>query len=411
MPSHSLLAAAGVAAVWQHAHSAEAPDLALTREFVAPPPPKINCGGHFAETCHVCPADWGEAWCHGECMWVMDSCRPDTPMNHMRMHVSNALHMWFMWLPLLLVTVAVQIIYAAAFKIKVVAKYPQDIGMAEVEGSECGEFRERESGIFSMFQDKSTALWACFCTPVLAAKNFHVGNVLGYWPSCLVIGCTMYSPLFLVAAVIRTLLSQKLKQNLNLQPSFCKDFLLSLFCFHCEVGRESLEVDEAEFIELSCPFNVESSFVEPAKVVEEEPEVDDAPQQEEPTSRNCATMMGSGKMRVCTSPFSGGETVEDSEVKDKSAWFWQSTPAEPVEEPEQQASEGQEQSSWFTWRSAPAEPAEEAEQLLSPEQKEDEPAEAVPETDQQKDAELEGASGSWFWRTTPVAQTPKGEAE
>merc|ERR1719336_3274655 len=130
-------------------------------------------------------------------------------------------------------------------------------------------------------------------------------------------------------------------------------------------------------------------------------------------------MMGSGKMRVCSSPFGGGEAVEDSEVKNKSSWFmWQSAPAEPVEEPEQQTvedSDVQEKSSWFTWRSSPAEPAAEAEQLLSPEQKEDEPAEAATEPAEQDDAEAskapEVASGSWFWRTTPVAETPKGEAE
>jgi len=364
MSTHLLLAVVGTTTVWQHTHAAATADMPLIQAFAPRTTHMVNCGGHFAETCRVCPGDAGEAWCHGDCLWETDSCRPSTRMNHLRQKAGNLWHAWFAWLPLLLVTAAVQIIYAAIFNLKVVAKYRKDIDEQEIEDSECGEFRERESNVFSMFKDKSTTLWACFCTPVLAAKNFHVSNVFGYWPSCLLIGFTMYSPLFLFAAIIRTVLSMKLKRKLNLQPSFCKDFLLSLFCFHCEVGRESLEVDEAKFVELSCPFNVASTCVQPVEDVE--PEVDETPpSQEKPKSRNCSTMMGVGKMRNCSGPFRGGEAAE--------------------------ALEGEQKSSWFTWRSASAVPEEVNEELLSPEAKGEELSEP-------------GAQQtSWFpWRTTPA---------
>merc|ERR1719210_2342854 len=141
------------------------------------------------------------------------------------------------------------VVYAAVYKTKVVSKFPQEIGEGEeVAESECGDdlaFEERKYGLLAVFERGRTSacVWSFFCTPVLAAKNYEVSRVLGFWPSCLCLGFLMYSPLYCVAVLIRTMLSARLKRKMKYEPRFFKDCMMTCFCLPCEVGRESLEVD------------------------------------------------------------------------------------------------------------------------------------------------------------------------
>merc|ERR1712039_1097238 len=89
-----------------------------------------------------------------------------------------------------------------------------------------------------------------------------MGNVLNFWPSCLLLTCTMYTPLYPIGALIRMLLSRQLLRNLRFEPNVFTGFFLSLFCFPCEVGRESLEVDDEESVIVTCPFTVRSTWQE-----------------------------------------------------------------------------------------------------------------------------------------------------
>jgi Cys-rich protein (TIGR01571 family) len=414
MDRSSLLVAGALAAVLQPAYA----DFAVTQAFTPTmQQPKINCGGHFAETCRACPAQYGEDWCHGECLWAMDKCRPDVPMNHILLFFGDMGGTSFA-IALLFLLVAIQIIYAAIFNVKLVAKYPKDIGEKDIEDSQDGDWKTREIGLFSMFKDSSTCLWACFCTPVLAAKNFDVSNVLGFWPSCFLIGCTMYTPLYLVTAILRTLLSARLKRKLNLEPKFCKDCLLSLFCFPCEVGRESLEVDSAEEVEIKCPFNFQSTWSPPL----EEKKLDDDEEEEqqvetpEPESRSCTSMLGGGKARMCGG---GGEVAEAAadEVQEASSWFsWRSAPlaaplavveeqeellgAETEKPEEEQEAAAPSQTSWFTWGGTQAREIEETPA--------DAPADEETPTEPAEPAEAPEPEppSCWAWRTTP-AEAPK----
>lgn len=210
----------------------------------------VDCGGHYAETCEVCPQGYGDLWCHGDCEWAFGGCsNSEGLMSRLRRRL-------YWMLPLSMASLCILTCYAAIYQKQVVSEYPQRI---PDRGRESLGWRERRFGwgVFAMFSDLPTAMWALCCTPVLAAKNYHVGNVLGFWPSCCLITCTMYTPLHCIGAIIRTMLSRALKRNLGYYESnCCTDFALSLCCFPCEVGRESLEVDEAEGVQVRCLFDV-----------------------------------------------------------------------------------------------------------------------------------------------------------
>merc|ERR1719203_1045691 len=81
MPSRicSILAAAlliprlPVAAANTEFLSAEVPEfLSLQADYGAG---HVDCGGHYAETCAVCPQGHGYLWCNGDCTWAWGMCR------------------------------------------------------------------------------------------------------------------------------------------------------------------------------------------------------------------------------------------------------------------------------------------------------------------------------------------------
>lgn len=234
------------------------------------PHPHVDCGGHWAETCTVCPQGHGELWCHGDCTYVFSNCEYTTFWVRFKKMISNLidfyfylLGLWFRWSPLVLLFAIIMAVYASVYKSRVVAEYPDWIEVREVDFD---EFEERDLGIFSVFKMPNTCLWAFFCTPVLAAKNYEVGKSMAYWPSCIFM-FFMYTPLSCVAVVMHAIMSSKLLRNIKIRPSLGENLVLGCCCMCCAVGRESLEVDMAEYRSVTCPFNVEDTF-EPT-VVEE----------------------------------------------------------------------------------------------------------------------------------------------
>merc|ERR1719215_1957667 len=173
-------------------------------------------------------------------------------------------------LPLSMFTGLVMLIYACMYKKNVVQELPQE--SIPNHGPDFDSWREREVGLFGCCRQPDQCLWATFCTPGVAAKNYQVAGVMGFWPSCLCLFAGTFSmcwPFFCAVALFRTIMSAKLKKNLGFRPVFLKDFLISLFCFPCEVGRESMEVDHRIGVKISCPFKVDTSVMTKVELVEE----------------------------------------------------------------------------------------------------------------------------------------------
>lgn len=231
------------------------------------PVPAVDCGGHFAEICAVCEQGRGPSWCNGECLWTFGHCQHLGGWTLLRHDLQDLLWVWVNWLPVLLLTCGVMLGYAYIYKSKVVEEYPRR-GAGVIEERSVLEreaYREPRFGLFAIFSEPATALWAFFCTPVLAAKNYQVGEVSDFWTSCMILGCALYSPCCCFAAIFHAISSGKLKRNLRLRSSFVNDCILGLCCLPCEVGRESLEVDTEEYVEVRCPFQVKDVWEEPRK--------------------------------------------------------------------------------------------------------------------------------------------------
>lgn len=225
----------------------------MEKGHVVMPAGSVNCGGHFSETCKACPFGHGANWCHGDCVWSWGSCRTSTGGASSIDPASQ----WFLWVGGWLLFLVVVFAYATVYKSRVVDELPEDL---DVPDEDFDDWEDHEKGLFSVFSHSSTCLWAFFCTPVLAAKNYDVGKVAPYWMSCITLGALMYSPLWLLAAVVRAIWSSRLQRNLRHKTNFCLELLTGIFCFWCAVGRDSLELDEELRAEITCPFNVERTW-------------------------------------------------------------------------------------------------------------------------------------------------------
>jgi len=231
----------------------------------------VDCGGHFAENCAVCPQANGELWCNGECMWYNGSCEEPTFWAHFMKFTHWTLYMWGCSLPFTFLTAIVMTAYAVVYKKKIVDELPQE-GISVNDDRDFEDWKEREVGLFECFSFPNQCLWATFCTPVVSAKNYSLGQVGSFWPSCCLVFVGIFSlfwPVYCIMAIVRTVLSSKLQRNLEIKPNFCLTFVQTLFCFPCEVGRESIEVNNALGVDLSCPFEIDWSLSARVEVLEE----------------------------------------------------------------------------------------------------------------------------------------------
>jgi len=88
--------------------------------------------------------------------------------------------------------------------------------------------------------------------------------------------------------MLRTCLSGKVQESMGMEPNCCMNCIYNAFCFPCDVGRESLEVDAEIGAEIKCCCQVK---ITPRVVAE-------AKNLEEKIERSCDTR----KYRIC-----GGE--------------------------------------------------------------------------------------------------------
>lgn len=225
----------------------------------------------MAETCAACTSTKNTAaWCNGECEWSNGACVPagsGNPVQNVFHTVDDDSQGHWWWLPLgfgihcfsgILV-----LIYACIYKVKIVDQYHDDI--SKLDGLiEDHVFNERKVGLCDMWKYPSTALWAIFCTPVLAAKNYQIGKAgPTYWCACIVLFVTLSPPFYLIAVAVRAIWSMRLQANLRHKmgrSGCCRECIVGLFCFPCAVGRDSLEVDEEEWVEVTCPFRIEAKY-------------------------------------------------------------------------------------------------------------------------------------------------------
>mmetsp|Transcript_41573 Transcript_41573/g.110927 ORF Transcript_41573/g.110927 Transcript_41573/m.110927 type:complete len:268 (+) Transcript_41573:82-885(+) len=227
----------------------------------------VNCGGQFAETCAVCPQGHGESWCNGDCSWVMGECTDKSlePAAFRGMTGGGGNSQYFPYL--FAASACIYTIFGIFYKKQVVDKIPHD--KIRDHGADFNSWSARKVGLFDCFRQPSTCAYSALCVPVVAGKNYSVGRVCGFWPSCCLMFVLFYSPFYCVAALVRTIMSAKLKRNLGLEPKYFQDCCFSLFCIFCEVGRESMEVDEAAGVEVKCLNQVTDTwFSEPIKDLE-----------------------------------------------------------------------------------------------------------------------------------------------
>jgi len=196
----------------------------------------------------------GALWCNGQCIWYNGGCHNHNLWTNLMDSIYASFYIWLRTLPITLFLGIVMLAYATIYKSKIV----DHLEHLPPKGDD-SYWRERHYGLFSCFSRPDLCMWSTFCTPVVAAKNYDVGNVMGYYASCFCLFLGMFTcfwPFYCILALVRTSWSQKLSRNLRLRPDFCLDFWTTLFCFPCDVARESMEVDEAIGVELKCPFKV-----------------------------------------------------------------------------------------------------------------------------------------------------------
>lgn len=210
-------------------------------------------------------------WCNGDCMWLNGECQEPTFWGRLWELTHTTFWLWYHSIPICFLIALVMAAYAIVYKKKVVEEIPAE----RIENNDDPDFdawEQREVGLFECFKYPSQCLWATFCAPVVAGKNFSTTGVLPFWPSCCLVFIgifTLFWPIFCMMAIVRTILSGKLQRNLNFKPNCCVNLFVNLFCFPCEIGRESIEVDNALGVEIKCPFEVEKSLGARLEMMEE----------------------------------------------------------------------------------------------------------------------------------------------
>jgi len=243
----------------------------------------VLCGGHFAENCAACPHGNGEEWCHGDCQWSFGQCVPK--VGAIALQDSEGYGSSF------IVSGILMMIFACVYNQKVIKGPPP---LPKVDGT---IFHPARRNLWDCFFYPDTCLYTTFCMPVVAGKNYYATDVCPFWPGCILTFIGTYSPLFLFNTCIRAYLSGKVQDKLEHEHNFCMDCIYAAFCFPCEVGRESLEVDAELGADITCCCKVQ---VTPRLVAEVKEMVNEVTQKPpSPWDRRCD---GVRKYRMC-----GGE--------------------------------------------------------------------------------------------------------
>lgn len=143
--------------------------------------------------------------------------------------------------------------------------YSQVIKNLKVIPNDILNIQGKEVGLFECLKNRDTCLYTTFCMPVVAGKNYHATEVLGFWPGCIFTFLSTYSPLYFLMVFFRALLSMKVQKRLGSDEGFLKACCLNTFCMPCDIGRESMEVDQELGATISCCCNL---YVAPRMVTE-----------------------------------------------------------------------------------------------------------------------------------------------
>lgn len=204
----------------------------------------VDCGGHFEYDCSSCPRGHGAVWCNGDCAWVSTlwndgQCVPGWPGAG---GDSSDFYDYFMCF---IFSGTVMLIYACVYHQKVIKGPPPLPQVNSVLGA-------KRRGLFECFKYPDLCMYITFCMPVVAGKNYYATDVCPFWPGCILTYLGTYSPFYCITAFVRAVLSGRVQDKLRIEHWFPYDCLVALFCFPCDVGRESLEVDEEIGARIEC---------------------------------------------------------------------------------------------------------------------------------------------------------------
>lgn len=215
----------------------------------------VDCGGHFANACTECPDGNGYAWCNGDCVWTTSpfdttgQCKVKPPMPIVG-SLPGLEHFQYWWYYFGFGTSAlIMLVFACVYYSQVVKQLPKLPSVFNVVA--------RERGLFACFENRDACLYATFCMPVVAGKNYEATQVMGFWPGCILTFLSTYSPLYLLTVLIRAILSMKVQEKLGHKEGFLKACCLNVFCMPCDVGREGIEVDEELGATITCCCNLQ----------------------------------------------------------------------------------------------------------------------------------------------------------
>jgi len=150
-----------------------------------------------------------------------------------------------------LVSGIIMLIFACFYYKKVIKGPPELPKVNDASGP-------RRYGLFECCsrENRDTCLYAAFCLPVLSGKNYYAADICGFWPGCLLTFIGTYSPFYCLTVCIRTLLANKIEEKLGRKPDCLMNLVYTAFCFPCDVGRESLEIDSEIGATITCCCNV-----------------------------------------------------------------------------------------------------------------------------------------------------------
>mmetsp|Transcript_34148 Transcript_34148/g.96990 ORF Transcript_34148/g.96990 Transcript_34148/m.96990 type:complete len:253 (+) Transcript_34148:96-854(+) len=215
--------------------------------LAVPAAASVDCGGHYASECSACPQGNGESWCHGDCTWSYHVFHPSS--SECVPQAEKAAE-GLVYLTIFAATAFLMLIFACVYQSQVVEK----IGTLPDEDS--FDISGRERGLFECFKEPQTLLHVIFCFPVVAAKNYNAAEVLGFWPGCILTFVLTHIPgLYCVNVLARGFLSWKVDTRLGRERGPVKSCLINLFCMPCDVGRESLQVDDELGATITCCCN------------------------------------------------------------------------------------------------------------------------------------------------------------
>jgi len=217
------------------------------------PPGYVDCGGHFAKMCALCPEGNGDVWCNGECSWVVGlgghgQCMHASVVPWLPELPGGIFGHLIWWLTSFCGCGCIMLIWAAVYKTQVIEEMPRVPEMFNITG--------KKLNLLACFLDPHTCLYTTFCMPIVIGKNYYGARVMDFWPGCILSYILTYSPFCCIGAVIRTVLAQQVQKNLGHTENIFVTFLMNTFCLPCAVGKESLEVDEETGVKITCLCNL-----------------------------------------------------------------------------------------------------------------------------------------------------------